>query len=378
MPRALQISHPTAQALSPAQKRFNALLKRIESARARVAAWQQNLPLSLNAHAEVVVPLAEKLTSHQHDWAFLLGRQLDRPKGWTKAERETLTELLCDIAGMLLDEQETPDPELKALYDRYADVDFDTEREHDLHAMKEMAAALTGMDLGDEAVSSREELMQRMEAAARQAAADQADNAASAAPSRRRGGAAQARREARAEAEAQAVTQSLREIYRKLASALHPDRETDPLQREAKNALMQRANQAYAANDLLTLLELQLQTEQIDADHMGRASATQLKHYNRVLAEQLEELQAEEVRLEMEFRYQVGADPGVGLNPSRLGRVVDENAAALRAELAQLQRWVRALDSPATAKPSLKQMRQNLRDEEREDAIEVIQSLFAP
>ena len=377
MPRALQISHPTAQALSPAQKRFNTLLKRIEGARTKVAAWQQNLPVYLNAHAAVVVPLAEQLASRQRDWAFLLGRQLDRPKGWTKAERETLTELLCDVAGMLLDDQETPDAELKALYDRYAEVDFDTEREQDLQVMKEMAAALSGMDLGDEAVSSREELMQRMEAAARQAAADQAENAASAAPQRRRGGAAQARREARAAAEAQAVTQSLREIYRKLASALHPDRESDPIQREAKNTLMQRANQAYAANDLLTLLELQLQTEQIDAEHMGRASATQLKHYNRVLAEQLEELRAEEARLEMEFRYQIGAESGLGLNPSRLGPLIDQSAAALRAELAQLQQWIRSLDNPAAAKSWLKQMRQNLRDEEREDAIEAIQLLYA-
>ena len=377
MPRALQISHPTAQALSPAQKRFNTLLKRIEGARTKVAAWQQNLPVYLNAHAAVVVPLAEQLASRQRDWAFLLGRQLDRPKGWTKAERETLTELLCDVAGMLLDDQETPDAELKALYDRYAEVDFDTEREQDLQVMKEMAAALSGMDLGDEAVSSREELMQRMEAAVRQAAADQAENAASAAPQRRRGGAAQARREARAAAEAQAVTQSLREIYRKLASALHPDRESDPIQREAKNTLMQRANQAYAANDLLTLLELQLQTEQIDAEHMGRASATQLKHYNRVLAEQLEELRAEEARLEMEFRYQIGAEPGLGLNPSRLGPLIDQSAAALRAELAQLQQWIRSLDNPAAAKSWLKQMRQNLRDEEREDAIEAIQLLYA-
>ena len=157
MPRALQISRPTAQALSPAQKRFNALLKRIEGARAKVAAWQQNLPVYLSAHAAVVVPLAEQLASRQRDWAFLLGRQLDRPKGWTKAERETLTELLCDVAGMLLDEQETPDAELKALYDRYAEVDFDTEQEQDLQVMKEMAAALSGMDLGDEAVSSRAE-----------------------------------------------------------------------------------------------------------------------------------------------------------------------------------------------------------------------------
>lgn len=34
---------------------------------------------------------------------------------------------------------------------------------------------------------------------------------------------------------------------------------------------MQNANQAYAAKDLLALLELQLQIEQIDAGHVASA-----------------------------------------------------------------------------------------------------------
>jgi hypothetical protein len=42
-----------------------------------------------------------------------------------------------------------------------------------------------------------------------------------------------------------------------LASALHPDRQTDAQQREVKTGLMQQANQAYARSDLLALLALQ-------------------------------------------------------------------------------------------------------------------------
>ena len=57
--------------------------------------------------------------------------------------------------------------------------------------------------------------------------------------------------------------------------------------------------------------------------------------------------------------------------------MIDESAAALRAELAQLQQWTRALDNPATAKSWLKQMRQKLRDEEQDDAIEAMHLLFA-
>ena len=66
---------------------------------------------------------------------------------------------------------------------------------------------------------------------------------------------------------------AVREIFRKLASALHPDRETDPGERARKTALMQRANVAYAANDLLGLLELQFEVDQIDASRWKRCAA---------------------------------------------------------------------------------------------------------
>jgi hypothetical protein len=69
-------------------------------------------------------------------------------------------------------------------------------------------------------------------------------------------------------------------------------------------------NQAYAANDLLTLLELQLQIEQIDAGHIAAANAQRLKHYNQVLKEQLDELRAEIEHVEMGFRLENGLAPG--------------------------------------------------------------------
>jgi len=63
---------------------------------------------------------------------------------------------------------------------------------------------------------------------------------------------------------AQGGTRAVREVFRKLASELHPDRETDPAEHARKTELMQRVNQTYKAGDLLALLELQLSIEQID------------------------------------------------------------------------------------------------------------------
>src|SRR6185436_10379393 len=138
--------------------------------------------------------------------------------------------------------------------------------------LKSEAEAFTGFDLGgDEGIRSEEDLGQRLyeEMAARETVTK---------PSKR------------SEDNAQLARQALRDIYRKLASAVHPDRESDAARREEKNELMQRINQAYAANDLLSLFEIQIEIDQLDPEQIGNLGSQRLRHYNRLLAEQLEQL----------------------------------------------------------------------------------------
>lgn len=289
---------------------------------------------------------------------FALDALLDQ-RSWTKAERGTLRELLCDAAGELLAARDD-DAALKALFDKHAEVDFDTEQREMMRAMKGLTEAVTGLDLGDEqGVETEAQLFARMQQGLQdRAAAQEAERSAKSA--HRRKSAAQQRRES----EAQQATQSVREIYRKLASALHPDRETDARQREEKTALMQRVNQAYAANDLLALLELQLQIELIDASHIANASADRLKHYNKVLAEQLTELRAEVDHVEMELCMEFGLEPGRGMNPRKLGELLEQTSRQWRAELNEQQRDMRMLADVAATKRWLKRQRQLLREAE--------------
>jgi PIN domain nuclease of toxin-antitoxin system len=308
---------------------------------------------------QLVVPLIVQLEAGQREWAFALDRLLGQP-GWTKAERALMRELVCDGAAELLDADGEADPALKALFDKHSDTDFDTEQQQTRLAMKDMVEAMTGMDLGDDAdIASDEELFKRLHEGIAAEIESERDpsNATHAAPKPRRKSPAQKQREA----DAQLATQSIREIFRKLASALHPDRETDPVQRAAKTALMQKVNQAYAANDLLTLLELQLQIEQVDASHIAGASAQRLKHYNKVLAEQLAELKHEVERVEAGFRIDFGLEMGWGLKPNKLIMFIDNNTRHLRAELATQQREMRMLEDKAATKRWLKRQQQRLR-----------------
>ncbi|MBK7502948.1 MAG: hypothetical protein IPI14_10215 [Polaromonas sp.] len=61
--------------------------------------------------------------------------------------------------------------------------------------------------------------------------------------------------------EVQNTPNLLRNMYRKLASALHPDRARDEAERVHKTALMGQVNAAHDAKDLLTLMRLQLLTQ---------------------------------------------------------------------------------------------------------------------
>jgi hypothetical protein len=356
---ALELSSLQADTvLTPSQKRFNTLIRQIDQARKKVAVWQESVAAYRQAHSEVLKPLQAELLVGLRQWVVALDAVLCQGR-WSHAEQDTLRELLCEAASELLGAR-GDDVEIKALFDKHSDVDFDTDKRHRMQAMKGMAEAMTGLDLGaGEDIESEADLFERLQKGLE--AHGQAEDAQlGAKASLRRKSAAQQRRET----EAVQATQSVREVYRKLASALHPDRETDEQQRAAKTLLMQRVNQAYEANDLLSLLELQLQIEQIDASQMANAGEQRLKHYNKVLGDQLAGLKAELEEAEMAFCMEFGLEPGWGLNPHKLGQVLEQTSRQWQAERSEQQHELRMLGDFATTKRWLKRQRQRRRDDE--------------
>lgn len=129
----------------------------------------------------------------------------------------------------------------------------------------------------------------------------------------------------------------MRDIYRKLASALHPDREPDPDKRAARTALMQRANQAYEQKDLLGLLALQLETAQINQHDLALTAPARLKLYNKALAEQLDDIQGQLGHIEYTFRMDFNVPPTVPLHPNKLVKVLDMHVKELSLSQASLE-----------------------------------------
>lgn len=320
--------------LSPEQKRFNKLTQQIDQARQKLQAWQDNIPPFVSAHRERTAPYEASLPELHRAWLFELDRLLDE-KGWTKTERATLKDLLCDGAWHFLDGEAEPDLDIKALFDKHADESFDDAQADERQLLVDMIEGSTGLDLGDDALDcSEDELMTRMH---QKLHAQQADSEARAQDqdqeTQEAAGSKPARKPTKAQirqqVEAEMSAQSLREIYRKLASALHPDREPDAQKREARTALMQRVNYAYDRKDLLALLQLQLETAQVCANDITATAPERLKLYNKALNEQLGEIKEELRRIEMGFRMEFEVPPDMGLHPDKLVKVLDAIVAHL-------------------------------------------------
>lgn len=347
--------------LSKEQKAFNALIKKIETKRASLAAWQEIIPVYQKKYASDYIPLVKTSQDIQIELVHCLDRASDQ-KGLTSSERNMIHDLISGMAGDLVAEH--GDPELKNIYNKHSGSDYDAEEAASMTGLKSMLEDVIGVDLGDDLdISSPEEIFKRAQAhmheqqaqfeAERQAYEEQ--------QAKRKKTAKQIAKASQQQADEQQTSQSIRELYRKLVSALHPDREPDPQERERKTLLMQRINQAYDKKNLLLLLELQLELEHIDQTTINNISAGRLKHYNRILKEQLSELEHETFVTEDMFRAQFGISPFERLTPSTIMRNLAADIVGIQHAIRDLKSDLLAFQDLKMLKAWLKTMRQRKR-----------------
>lgn len=302
--------------LSKAQKLFNKLIKKIDMQRQKLLAWQTAVPLYQQKHAREYAPLLKTYNEHRIQLVYLFDR-VYHDKIFTITDQKKLSDLIANIAGELLADQDTP-AQIKSIFNEYNETDYDTQGEEVKADVKAMLEQMFGMEIDGEIDPTDPEAMLRLmaekahEMHEREAAAQQADG------SKRKKSAKQLAKEAKLEEEEKNISQSIREVYRKLASALHPDREQDAAERKRKTNLMQRVNVAYGNKDLLQLLELQLEIEQIDQSIITTIGEDRLKHYNQILTEQSGELELEVEQNELAFRLHFQIDHDSVLAPAFL------------------------------------------------------------
>lgn len=340
--------------LSKAQKTFNSLIAQIEKKRSRLMAWEEAIPPFQKKYTDELTPLVEAVADLQVEVVHCLD-QVSGQDGLTEAERDMISTLIVEMAGTLLAKR--ADDKLKDVFNKYHPIDYDSQEAARLASLKALFKVMTGVEPRDDAcLRSMEdvkhhvqEYMEEKQAREETARLMQAEHDAE-----QRKSEIQIAEEEEQQVAAQQITRSLREVYRKLASALHPDRETDPQEREYKTALMQRVNQAYENNNLLLLLELQLELEHIDQSHINNLSEERLAHYNTILKEQLEKLGEELIDVEEEFRTRFGFDPFAPLSPDTILRYLASDIGIAQQSIREMKKDLSDLQNIKKARAWLK------------------------
>ncbi|QVI77896.1 J domain-containing protein [Pseudomonas syringae] len=362
------VARPSRPQLSAGQKKFNTLMEKLEARRKLLQQWLSISATCEKLWIEELVPMLSEQAANEMNKLRLLDVAFDQFR-LAKKDRATLLDIICDLTTSLIGGEH--DEELKHLYFKYTGNDYDEEERLQRQRFKSSLEEDLGVELDDDVdLDSLEDVTRHVEEKLR----DQAEQAQGAQKPKK-----PTASELRREQEEAEGSQSLREIYRKLASALHPDREQDADERERKTVLMQRVNEAYENDNLLALLQMQMEIEQIDQSHIDSISDKRLKHFNRILSEQLRELEDEIHDRKMLIREQFLMDPYEDLKPKTANTKCARQVKAIREHLDEEQDELQLLTDPKSLKAWLRdqrEMAEMLERVEEFDDLEMLETLL--
>jgi hypothetical protein len=385
---ALELVHiaPSDVPLSAAQLKFNRLTEQIRSARVELAAWQANAQI-----------LRDGFTTHveaNHTQNLAVDREIALkadalfnapPRGvkMTDKRTEALSTYILHLIEHVLDDC-PDDAQMLRLHAQYSDTPHKPAREEAMDNLRDMLKSTFGAECVDADIQDPEELVADTQRRYEQRHhAPHHDFTSGSAPSFDFSGSARARKptprqraaqDARAAAQ-EALSQSLREIYRKLASSLHPDREPDAALKAHKTLLMQRINIAYEKKDLLALLSLQIEVEQLKPDALARVPEERLAQYNQILAEQLSGVKRDQAGLIGELAHNFDIDPRRAPKMAHFERALAERKRAALDKIAAAKAMLRRLNDPRQHAAIIEElvnlaaaMKRQIRQEERHQA----------
>jgi hypothetical protein len=340
-------------ALSAEQRRFNQLLERTETLAGKIEAAR----VLADAHRIVRGAALRPLESQRHtlmcDMALWLDERLKRP-GLTRKQQAMASDIIRQLAAALaLDGVEN----MRELHDAHSDQTLADQEKASAAETQAFLEEMLGeaLDSEQEFANPQEVLHASMEQIRQQAQAHEAARATHKA------------KRAKAAHKQQAVDAdgALRTIYRQLASALHPDRETDPAEHARKTTLMSEANAAYARRDLMALLQLQLRADLADARKVSTMAKEKIAALTALLKERVDVLSRELRDFENHTRAEFDLPPYLPLNAAGLRRHMQEQKHALMADIGMMQRdFVRVRDD-AEFKRWLREQQRLAQEDER-------------
>ena len=347
--------------LSAAQQRFNRLLAKIGKLEGQVTEMQTLADAFRPLYQSTLEPLRQEHRALMRRMALVLDERLQR-KGLTPSQKRDGLQILCDLCETLA---AFGDEAMAALHDqRSARTLREKEQDHAALMRSMMEQALGGpLDMQAQENESLDPLQAVLRAGReRLHEAIQSDQAKHEAAQARRKKKPPTPSQLKAGQQQEEADTVLRQVYRQLASALHPDRERDPAEHQRKTALMSEANAAYAKQDLMALLHLQLRIAQADMQDMLQQPEERIAAMSLLLKQQADELEhellARRQHLQEEFDLEFYQAP----TAATLRRQLEQEAKDLKDELAFMEADIALVQDDAGFKRWLKEQVRISRD----------------
>jgi hypothetical protein len=275
--------HSDENDLSEEQKLFNQLSKQIEKKKKELDKWEKYAEEYRQKHTKYFFPLENEFYECRKSMVFLFDMRLE-DTNFNNGEKRKLRALTHDMCIDLL--SENYDEKVEIILKKYSKPR--PKKKSILEDIFENIASKMEENIGrwQEEMANEDEEYRESE------------------------------QETKEEKEGR---ESMKDIYRKLAAILHPDRELDEKEKKRKTEVLQRVTAAYRDRNLTELLKIELEETKsmMSADKLSKETT---KGLNKVLRNELEELR-EKVYLSKRY-FQISFN---GLRLSNLSKKKIDN-----------------------------------------------------
>jgi hypothetical protein len=274
--------------MSRLQKQFNSRIKKIRKLKTQIEETEQAMPEIRSLIHRELQPLQDKINLLKAQ----IVEQLDKAwemKFFRHKEKAKLQELIRHNAYELI---QAGQDALEAIYDKHSSATYQEEAQLMNESGKQMASAMfkdmfdMDLDLDDVDMNDFGQVSERLFASMEERAQQEEEKQKNKKKTK-----AQQKREEKIKAENEHISKTSRAVYTRLVKEFHPDKEADEEQRLWKTEVMKRVTQAYKKDDFFGLLSLEIELMQGHAHDLGELPDDQLKYYNKMLKEQVDELQ---------------------------------------------------------------------------------------
>jgi hypothetical protein len=362
---ALRVLAPGAVPLSAAARAYNLQLARIDKLKSQLAQMDALATAHRRALTAQVFPLAQRRQALAKDLALWLDRHLAHDPALSAGQRQFGAQVLCRLAKDLVDQGHA---DMAAVHDRHSPRTLAQLARDHAQAMKAQLEAMLGEPLlPDQPDADLHDVVHAARARMKQAAEEDEAKAAE------RDAKRQAKRDAKTKAkqaskppnEAQLLQASLqgdadatlRTLYRQLASALHPDRESDPDARLHKTALMSEANAAYARQDYVTLVDIQQRAALARPADVAKMPDDKLQALTLLVKAQVAGLERQRAHTQQQLEHEFNVPSGMGLNANTLKTLLNDQEDGLQDAVDALQSSLALVQQDAGLKRWLNQQR---------------------